>query len=135
MAAAPNATPAPTRAADTNRRDRVDAGGELTTVMGSLFQWAGLRHRKVFVGRLGGFLAEYLTAQRREREFTQAVTRVDGGAETEHVGRAGRIGDDVANVAAAVLPGDDGRRVAPCLAQLGGHLHDGDRPTRADIER
>jgi hypothetical protein len=46
--------------------------------------------------------------QRREREFTQALARIDGRPETQHLLGAGGVGDDMAHIPAAVLPCDDG---------------------------
>jgi hypothetical protein len=68
--------------------------------------------------------------------MTQALARIDGRAETQHLGGPGRVGDYVAHVATAVLPGDDrGQCAIAGIAQCGGYFEDRDGPPRADVDR
>ncbi len=57
----------------------------------------------------------WLAPQRRVRELAQTVARVDDGPEPQQLRRAGRVGDDVAHVAAAVLAGDERQHITAGL--------------------
>src|SRR4051812_2491717 len=73
-----------------------------------------------------------LCPQRREGELAQPVSRVYHGAKAEYVGGTRRVRDDVADIAASVLAGDDrGGRTAH-LTQRGGHVEYRDRAPGAD---
>lgn len=68
-----------------------------------------------------------------ERELPQALFGPDLSTESEQFGGPGRIGDDMANVAAAVLAGDDRSGSAARLAQCRRHLDDRDWPPRTHV--
>ena len=71
-------------------------------------------------------------ARTRTRAGRRAGRRRHGKPSTS---AARRVGDDVADVAAAVLTRDQRRHVSARLTQLGRHLQDRDRPPGAHIER